>query len=66
MGLKLAKPNTKGQRSRKTNRIPSIDGIESFSAAAWVMAVSDVIDAIPVQPGFVQPVVEKAERFLAG
>ena len=47
-----------------TNRIPSIGGGESFGVAAWVIATSDVIEAIPVQAGFVQPVVEKAERML--
>ena len=52
----------KEQKSRGTNSIPSNHGGESHSVASWVTATSDVIEAIPVQAGFVQPIVEKAER----
>ena len=64
MGSESAKPKTKEQRPRRTNRIPSFGGVESFDVAAWIIAASDVMEAVQVQAGIVQSVVEKAERGL--
>ena len=45
---------------RRTNRIPSSDGLESFSAAARVRPFVDIIKACETYT--VQPGVEEAER----
>ena len=47
-----------------TNRVAPIVGEESFSVAAWVIAITDVIEALLAQVGIVQSVVEPAERAL--
>ena len=64
MGLGFSKAENEVAKLRGTNRIPSIGGEESINpfTEAWVTAGNDVIKAIPIQAGFVQPVVEKAER----
>ena len=48
----------KGQKSRRTNRIPSSGGGESLCITAWIRARYDVIEAVvagAIQPGFRKP-----------
>ena len=53
----------KVQNSRRTNRIPSNRGRESFSPASWITARYDVIEA--PQASAVQPGVQEAKWGLA-
>ncbi len=59
-----SQPNVekKQSKSRRTNRIPSSDGVESIGAAARVIARCDVVEATPCVA--VQPGIEEAKRLL--
>ena len=53
----------KRYKSGRTNRIPSIDGFESISAAPWVGTSCDVSDAYASNA--VQPGIEETKWFPA-
>jgi len=55
--------NEETKKLRGTNRIPSNNGGESGTVAAWVIARRDVVEA--QRAGSVQPGIEEAERGLA-
>lgn len=62
MGLGVSEAENEAKKPRETSRIQPVRGGESFSTATWVIPSIDIVEAFVAQAGFVQPVVEKAER----
>ena len=51
--LGISEAEREGTNAERDEQDPNLDGGKSASSAAWVMASSDVNEAIPVQAGFV-------------
>ena len=63
MRLGIGEVEMKRQMPRGKNRVPSLNGGESTSVAAWVIARCDVLEGWPAFS--VEPGVEEAEQGFA-